>query len=125
MPAETTSEDPVRHPSADAAASDRPAEAGPGEHRALAQQVAVSSAESVVARARGRSLLIAQDAAARQLSAARAALWAADQSGDPDSRDRALAAVAAAHARLDGLVAQLLRAWTTPDGAAPPPDLHD
>jgi hypothetical protein len=121
MPAKSTSEDPGLHSRADAATSDRPAEAASVEHRALA----ISSAESAVAGARDRSLLIAQDAAARRLSAARAAVWVADQSGDRDSRDRALAAVAAAHARLDGLVAQLLRAWTTPDGAAPPPDLHD
>lgn len=116
----------------------------------LAQQIAVSSAESVVAAARGRSLLTAQDAAARQLSAARDALWAAEQTGNHDRRDAALAAVTAAqaeftritdaaieemrgitqaeHARLAGLVAQLRRAWTTPDaadGAASPLDPHE
>ncbi|WP_328452797.1 hypothetical protein [Amycolatopsis sp. NBC_00438] len=121
-----------------------------GEHRVLAQQIAVSSAESVVAAARGRSLLTAQDAAARQLSAARDALWVAEQTGDHDSRDAALAAVTAAQveftrvtdaaieemrgiaraedARLAGLVAQLRRAWTTPDaddGAASPLDPHE
>ncbi|WP_410618605.1 hypothetical protein [Amycolatopsis sp. cmx-8-4] len=41
------------------------------KQRTLAHQIAVGTAESVVAEARGRDLLAAQAAAARRLSAAR------------------------------------------------------
>jgi hypothetical protein len=119
---------------AGAEAPDRLADAADSEWRRCSRQITVGSAESVVAEARARSLLTAQDAAARRLSAAQAAMWAADRAGDCDRRDAALAAVAAARAnftrktdaaiegsrgitraeraRLESLVAQLRRIWT-------------
>jgi hypothetical protein len=98
MPAEPTSEDPERDRETGTGAADRLAEAAHAEQRTLTRQIAIGSAEKVVADARGISLLVAQDAAARRLSAARGAAWVADQTDDRDRRDAAHAAVAEAQA---------------------------
>jgi hypothetical protein len=117
----------------------RLAEAADAEQRTLMHSIAVSTAESVVAQARGMDLLAAQHAAAQRLSAAQDAAWAAAHTGDRDDRVAALAAVAAAQAdlarvtdaaieemrgiaqadrdRLNGLLAHLRRAWTAWEAA--------
>ena len=130
MPAEPTSEEP-EYRRGDIEGTGGSAAT---EFRAFTRQIAASSAESVVAEARGMSLLIAQDSAARRLSASQAAFWAAERTGDRCRREAAYGAMRAAragftritnaaieemrgiteaeHTRLDELVAQLLRART-------------
>ncbi|WP_410626981.1 hypothetical protein [Amycolatopsis sp. cmx-8-4] len=150
MPAVPIGKDPERDQETSTSAADRLVEAAHAEQRTLAQQIAISSAEKVVAEARCRSLLAAQDAAARRLSAARGAARVAGQTDDHDRRAAAHAAVAAAQAdftrvtdaaieelrgitqaertRLEGLVEHLRRVWTAreaADIAVPPPDRRD
>ncbi|MEV7045656.1 hypothetical protein [Amycolatopsis sp. NPDC051061] len=75
---------------------ERPSAAAEAEQRAPAEEIAVSSTERLVAHTRGKTLLAGQDAAAQRLSAAQAALWTAEQTGDHNSIDTARAQVAAA-----------------------------
>jgi hypothetical protein len=100
IPAEPTREGPGQDQETGTGATDRLADAAHAEQRTLTRQIAISSAEKVVTEAHARSLLAAQDAAARRLSAARSAAWVADQTDDHDRRDAASAAVAEAQASL-------------------------